>query len=231
MRGARGKRIERAWATLQAAADLAAARGSLLFHLDLATEVARGALAAHGIADTRVAATADAFGYQVFTLGDGASAPVLAAARFDAAGRARIDLHPGPPPPRAAAFADARATIAAATAARAVVVVPASDPDRPIEGYALAIADVPDQAMLGGHWLLRLTPSGKQIMSRTPLSAGTGGVAVAALREAALTTPDAVPHELHVYLSLKHDVPFVVAAAASGLRWRVDGERLTPLRG
>lgn len=221
-------RIEDAWAQLHAAADLAAARGSLLFHLDLATEVARAALAAAGIATGLLATVVDDRGYRVLAFDPGPARRALAAVRFDALGTADVLPAPDRLPPRAVTLAEARATILAHTGAdHAAIVIPADDLHAPLEGYALAVGDAPDRVHLADHWLLTLDPRGGRVTARQPvvLAGDAPPHDIGALRAATLAVPCAVPHELHTYLSLKHGVPIFVQTAESGVRWRVDGER------
>lgn len=220
--------LEEAWKRLREAADLAARRGSLLFHLDLAAEAGGAALAACGHATERLAVLADDDGYRVFALDTSASAQLLATAHFDAAGNVVVAEDGTAMPPRVVTIAQARATITAAGFENCVaVVVPAHDPRGGIEGYALTVAQRAGAMRTAGHWLLSVSPDGRRIVDRQSLIVGTpeDEIAVRRRHETTLVSTEAVPNELHTYLSLKHDVPLIVETSASGARWRVDGER------
>ena len=214
--------IDEAMGDLRDAAALAIGRGSLMFHLDLATEAAHAALMAQGVATDALAATADASGYRVFAVDLGASPRVLASVGFDADGRAVVDTRAQAVDPLVEAVARGRLAIAGRGVA--AIVIP-SRKATTLEGYAVAVDPSPGEPILEGHRRLTLTRDGRRVTGTQPLSAGTqaGRADGAAL----LATPDATPNELHTYLSLKHDAPLLVDTAASGLRWRVDGERAT----
>lgn len=224
-------RIEEAWAALHDAAEYAAARGSLLFHLDLATEAARAAFAAQGLPDDMLAALVDEDGYRVVAFEEGPAPRAVAEARFDASGETIVATMPVGVPPRALTLAIARETIAAApldgSGPHAAIVIPAHDPGRSLEGYALAVGESADTVLIAGHWLLRLDRTGRRITAREPLAAATDPAPIDLPRSdrVSLVEAGAVPNELHTYLSLKHDVPLIVETQASGVRWRVDGER------
>ena len=227
---------EEAWAQLHHAADLAAARGSLLFHLDLATELAQAAFALDGIAAEGLATLVDEQGYCSIAFDASPARRALAEARFDGSRAVQILPAFDRLPPRATTLADARATIAATSfagaATHAALVVPADDPRAPIEGYAIAIGDGADMVQSSGHWLVTLDGTGRQITGREPLVVTTGPApaSVPALRDTTLSVAGAVPGEIHAYLSLKHGVPLVLHTLESGVSWRVDGERTDVLR-
>lgn len=222
-------RIEEAWAKLHRAADLASGRGSLLFHLDLATVLARAAFALRGIAFDQLATLVDEQGYRVLALDAAPSRRALAEARFDDRGEVQI-VAADSQPPRASVLADARATLAAArfegAETHAILVVPADDPRAAIEGYAIAVGEDPAIVKPESHWHVTLDPDGRRIVRRAPLlvTERDAPAAIQALRDATLTVADAVPGEIHTYLSLKHGVPLTVRTRESGALWRVDGE-------
>lgn len=228
-------RIEQAWAELHAAADVAAARGSLLFHLDLATELARGAFEARGVPTDGLATLIDEQGYRVFAFGGDVSRHALAEVRFESNGAALVLPSPVAMPPLAPSLAEARATLLAARfdgdRQRAVIIVPESDPRAPLQGYALVASSGPETAHLTDHWLLSLDPAGRRITARRQLAAAIAPAAcsVRHLRDVPLGHDGAVPNELHTYLSLKHGVPIIVETIESGARWRVDGERTSAI--
>lgn len=218
--------VEEALRRLCGAAALAVGRGSLIFHLDLATEAGRTALAARGVPTDALATLVDEDGYWVLALGAGATSRVLGQASFDECGDIVVNVAERPVPPAAEALARARRTVDEArlgAASRRVVpvILPPADLHVPLEAYALAVDPSPGAPVIDGHWRLALTPDGRRITGRTPMSAGT-------LVGPAFTFADlgAVPSELHTYLSLKHDAPLLVDTRESGLRWRVDGERV-----
>ena len=224
-------RIEEAWAELHRAADLAAARGSLLFHLDLAAELAMAAFARRGIAVEGLATLVDEQGYRTFAFDAGPDRRALAEARFDARGDVDVLPPTDSPPPRATIFADAREMIAASLSGgrdgHAVVVIPADDPRKPLEGYALSAGNEAETVRASDHWLVALDPNGRRAINRQALVATTGTLPqdLNALRRTVLIVAEGVPNELHTYLSLKHDTPLIVETLASRVRWRIDGER------
>ena len=224
-------RIEQAWAELHRAADVAAARGSLLFHLDLATVLAASAFATRGYAVSAMAALAGEDGYQVIAFDAGPDRTMLAEARFDRAGDVELSPPSRRPSPRAPLRADARETIARSYPDHAAVVIPADDRRAPIEGYALAVGDDPEAMLLADHRIVVLDPSGRTVRSDVslPVTAGGGMLAVRQARDTPLVCDGAVPNELHTYLSLKHGVPLIVETLDSRVRWRVDGERTAVL--
>ena len=216
--------IEEARRQLHAAADAAAMRGSLIFHLDLATEAARVAFAGRGIPTGSLATVIDEGGYRVFALDRDVSPDVIADARFDRVGNVVIDTVPDDVPPRVSILAKARATTEGTLAQdaclpHAVIVIPASDPRAPIEAYAIAVG-ASDLPRLNENWLLTLTRDGRIVTSCGVLSMATGG----GLRSG-LVYGGSVPNALHTYLSLKHGLSLFVETTGSGLRWQVAGER------
>lgn len=222
---------DEAWRRLLDAAEIAARRGSLIFHLDLATEAARAAFAGHRIADDVLATVVDDAGYRVFAF-DAAPLPrILAEARFDGAGRALVDIAPESVPPRAEALARARRTVLATADARggassAAIVVPTTDTQAPLEAYAIAIGVSAETFMLNGHSYFRLTSDGRDVTETRPFVLSPAhGADDRMTAEVRLQTELAVPSELHTYLSLKHGVPILLHAKASATRWRIDGER------
>ncbi|TRW14794.1 hypothetical protein [Glacieibacterium frigidum] len=228
---------DEAWRRLGEAAEVAARRGSLIFHLDLATEAARSAFASQGIADDNLAAVVDVAGYRVFAFDASPLPRVLAEARFDGAGRPFVDLAPGSIPARAEALARARRTVLATAAVRrgaanAAIVVPATDTQAPLEAYAIAVGVSAETFVLNGHGYFKLTSDGRDVIETFPFVLSRVDAAEDRMTsEVRLETELAVPSELHTYLSLKHGVPILLRAKSSATNWRVDGERTTRTSG
>lgn len=228
--------VEEALAKLHEAAGLAAARGSLLFHLDLATEMARVAYAARGIMPSGLATLVDELGYRVFAFDVPPSSRLLGEARFDTDGNVVILPATQSAPPDALRLAEARETIAAIRFGDGLthtpLVIPSTDPTRPLEAYALAVSEDAETMLLAGHWHITLDHTGRRVTGRKALSASTGPTAcdIRGLHGAALIDAGAVPNAIHTYLSMKHGVSLGVETQASGLHWHVDGERtkITP---
>lgn len=217
---------------LDAAAFLASARGSLIFHLDLAAELARAALANAGISDAPLAVLASADGYEVVALAGTATSCIIAAVRFDNAGSAIVTRPNTPASARMEILAHARTTAAAGRdgARQAIIVVPPPRDagETPIESYAITLAITPGAIALGPHSHLRLTPDGRRIIAVQPLFAETTELPPLPpprRSHIALTQPGAVPSELHTYLSLKHAIDLAVTTPDPGLCWHVSGER------
>jgi len=228
-------REDQARAQLRAAAEAAAMRGSLLFHLDLATALAADALAAAGVPADFQAGLVDADGYGVLALEDGAYPRELAMVRFAADGRPVVSPRSGAASPADAARARARATAAAAglvEGRHAAIAIPqraAARPSDPIEAYVLALAG-PADIVLGVHWHLTVSGDGERVLTREPLSRsalvlpGRSGVPAYGIE---VTHFGAVPTEVHSWASLKHGVSIRVATLESGQLWDVEGERVT----
>ncbi|MBW8745630.1 MAG: hypothetical protein JF628_15070 [Sphingomonas sp.] len=223
-------------AKLHEAASLAAARGSLLFHLDLATEMARVAYAARGMIPSGLATLVDELGYRVFAFDVPPSSRLLGEARFDTHGNVVILPATQSAPPDALRLAEARETIAAIRFGDGLthtpLVIPSTDPTRPLEGYALAVGEDAEMMLLAGHWHVMLDHTGRRVTDRKALPASTGPAArdIRGLHGTLLIDPGAVPNAIHTYLSMKHGVPLGLETQASGLHWHVDGERtkITP---
>lgn len=219
---------------LQAAADFGAIRGSLLFHLDLATELGRAALRERGLTDEQTVTIVDGDGYGIIALDDKLANEQVAVVRFAADGRPIMAPSSGAPPRRLVAMMWAKRILAREFPAPAysIVVVPPSDEaphDTPIEAYALRRADRPSDVMIGRHWLATLSLDGDRIIDRIPLS--RTDMVLASRPELPpmdleLTHFGAVPTEIHSYLCLKHGMAMQVATLESSLLWRVGGERV-----
>lgn len=236
---------------LQAAANAAAVRGSLLFHLDLAAALGLDALVATETgADTDAGAEAatnlytvlvDGEGYGVLAIADGVAPQERAIVRFAADGRPIVQPRSGPP--RAADLARARAarTVTAAKLTgqgqagtrEAIVAIPQSSQAHssdPIEVYALALPDVPADVVLGVHWYAKVSADGATILSSEPLSKAPlvlpsqGGEPPFGVQ---VTHFGAVPSEIHTWLSLKHGMALSVIALESDTVWMVEAERTT----
>lgn len=223
--------VGEAVAKLREAADLAAARGSLLFHLDLATETARMAYAARGMVPSGLATLVDEQGYRVFAFDAPPSSRLLAEARFDSTGDVVLLPATRSVPADALRLAEARETIAAIRFGDGLthtpLVIPSTDPTRALEGYALAVGEDAETALVAGHWRVDLDHTGRRALNRTALSASSGPVArdIRTLKAAPLIDAGAVPNAIHTYLSMKHGVTLGVETRESGLLWHVDGER------
>ena len=231
-------RVQQAIVQLRAAAEAAAMRGSLLFHLDLAASLATDALAAAGVPADFHAMLVDADGYGVLALEDGAFPRERAMVRFAADGRPVLSERSGAATLAMAALARARRTAAGAglvpgrSVAIAIPQRSAARPSDPIEAYVLALppADAASDLVLGIHWRLSLSGDGDTILTREPLSRtalvlpGARGVPAYGIE---VTHFGAVPSETHTWLSLKHGVAIRVVAMESMQLWDVEGERTT----
>lgn len=230
-------REDEALIQLQAAANGAAVRGSLLFHLDLAAALGLEALAEAGVAADLYTVLVDGEGYGVLAIADGAAPREQAIVRFSSEGRPLVAGRDGAP--RAADLARARAartvTDAKLTGAarETIVTIPPSDRARatdPIEVYALALPDVAGDVVLGVHWRAIVSADGGAILSQEPLSRSA---LVLPSQDGAppfgvqVTHFGAVPSEIHTWLSLKHGMALSVAALDSDILWMVEGERTT----
>lgn len=227
----------RAWGVLEEAAAWAAARGALLFHLDLAIELARDALSPTERGGGELVAVADAEGYAVAAVEDGLSPKVRAIVRFD---EGRVLVTPGgaPAPSLLEAMATAKRTVGRAAPIgpglpAATLVAPPTAPGAPLDAYAFRLAGRPGDLVLGAHWRLRLSPDGRAVTAREPLSRAAATVAATGGRlpgSVALAHPGPCPNEAHHYLSLKHGVALDVLALDSASWWRVEGGRSEPHR-
>lgn len=223
-------RREAAWAV---------ARGSLLFHLDLAAAIAGDHVAANGLAPATDGLAVDVGpnGYEVFFLGDDEERELLAVT-FAADGSPIAEQRRGAPSQRLRVLAAARRTAQALPGPdrRSIVVVPPAvkaAPDAPIEAYAMRVADRRGDMVVGVHLRARLTPDGRRMLAKEPLSSsalvvpGSDGRPPLDVTLTHLLGP--TPSEAHVYLSLKHGVPISVITAENDEHWVVDGERVSLL--
>jgi len=250
-------RQDEALARLREAAEAVGARGSLLFHLDLAAALAVEALGAAGVASDLYAALVDEDGYGVLALAeDGGGAPrELALVRFAADGRPVVTTRDGPPVPEHLAQARARRTAARAasveagvgtgvgagegagvgTERHAAVAFPrprAALGDDPFEAYLLRLPplETPADVVLGVHRHLLLSADGATVIADRPLSRGPLTLPSANGRSPygiEVTHFGAVPGEIHVWASLRHGVGLRVIALDSMQMWDVEGERIT----
>ncbi len=217
---------------LRAHAAEAVARGSLIFHLDLAAALAPQAVAATQLAHERPVLAVDLgpHGYQVDVL-SADLARDLARVTFAADGSAMLEPSHGAPTARARRIGEATYTLRRLDPnARAVILPPHEDL---IEAYLIAESEREGDIVVGVHHRLRLTADGRTVLAQTALSRspltipGTNGkpafdiVLTHVLGE--------TPSELHVYLSLKHGVPLDIITAANEEHWQVDGERISLL--
>lgn len=230
-------REDQARLRLKAAAEDAAVRGSLIFHLDLAMALGAEALAEAGIAAPLAAALVDEEGYGLVALDDGPVPQRRATVRFAPDGRPLVAAAGGAATAAEAARARAARTLAEARltdpARGRLVVIPqrrAATPRDPIEGYALALPARTGDVVLGIHHHATLAGDGTRLLASEKLS------------RTALVIPGrpdlppfgvevthfgAVPSEIHTWLSLKHGMSMAVAALESGTVWMVEGERTT----
>jgi hypothetical protein len=92
--------------------------------------------------------------------------------------------------------------------------------------YALATATEPGMFMVGGHYRFLVSPDGGRILSGgrlPPPSCLAGEKATEGHRAVAFMVSEpvsAIPTELHVFLSLRQDLPLIVLTA-DGKRWLV----------
>lgn len=213
---------------LRAAGELAARRGSLMFHLDLATELARVALEAEGVPTDALAPLAGADGYRVVALDLGAPTRALATVSFNPRGAAVVRRGTKEPLAFAEAVARARQMVARAFPELAPILIPSATA-AVLDGYAIATRNA-DTIMLAGHWFATVADEGRRLSYCEPIvadrfAAPMGSIVVGT--RGAIEVAGAAPNELHVYLSLKHGVPLHIRTPDSGLDWRVDGESVT----
>lgn len=218
---------------LRDAAAWAVARGSLLFHLDLAGALARDFVAEHlpELEFDSWAVDIGPYGYEVVFLADGTDREFLGVT-FSADGSPIAETRRGAPSPRLRALAESARTLSALPLPewRAIVVAPpsnASEPDTPIDGYVLRLADLPGDIAFGTHEVCRLSADGRYVLSREALSRSTL-VVPGETRDLAVThlLGDA-PSEVHVWLSLKHGMPISVLTTSNQEHWVVDGESIS----
>ena len=223
---------------LREAASWSVARGSLLFHLDLAAAIARDHVAANGLAPDTDGWAVDVGpnGYEVVFLADDPDQELLAVT-FAADGSPIAEKRSGAPSRRQRALAAAARTAAALPGPerRSVVVVPpaADAADAPVEAYVMRLADRPGDMAVGVHTRVRLSPDGRRVLGSEPLSRsplmieGSEGRPPLDVTVTHLLGP--VPSEAHVYLSLKHGVPISVITTENEEQWIVDGELVSLL--
>lgn len=229
-------REDQARVQLQAGADAAAMRGSLLFHLDLAAALGVQALHEAGIDASLHALLVDDQGYGVVALDASVVPQQRAVVRFAADGRPQLSAGQGAAVPAVAARARAAATVARAeliAERHSVIAIPqraAARHDDPVEVYALALPDAAGDIVLGIHWHAEVSGDGTTLLAREALS--QSALTLPARRDTPpfgieVTHMGAVPSEIHGWLSLKHGLTLSVATLESGLIWTVDGERIT----
>ncbi|PAX06968.1 hypothetical protein CKY28_12940 [Sphingomonas lenta] len=224
----------RAWRILEAAAGRAAARGAMLFRLDLATELARAALTPGELGEAAPIAMLDGEGYAVACVEDAFPLRVRALVRFRD-GRAAVFPDAAEAPPALEALAHGRRTVERAALvgrglAQTVLMMPLAGV---LEAYAIRRAEREGDLVLGVHWLVRLSGDGRALMGCEPLSRSAATVPAEGGRlpeRIAVSHFGATPNEAHHYLSLKHGVALDVLALESETWWRVEGERSEPVR-
>jgi hypothetical protein len=231
-------REDEARVQLQAAADAAAMRGSLLFHLQLAATLGQEALAEAGVAAPLTALLVDEEGYGVLALEDSAVPQERALVRFAPDGRSIVSERHGAATRQDAARARAARTVAEARLVpgrQDVIALPQprrAALDTPVEVYALALPETAGDVVLGIHWHATVTANGATLLTREPLSRsalvlpGRGDVPPFAVE---VTHFNAVPSEIHTWASLRHGIALSVVTLDSGMVWSVDGERTLPV--
>ncbi|PZU79334.1 MAG: hypothetical protein DI530_08825 [Sphingomonas sp.] len=231
-------REDEARVQLQAAADAAAMRGSLIFHLQLAATLGLEALAEAGVAVPLHALLVDAEGYGVLALDDGAVPQERALVRFAPDGRPVVTARQGAATRQDAARARAARTVAAARLVpgrQDVIALPSprrAAPDAPVEVYALALPETVGDVVLGIHWHATVAADGAALLSREPLSRSAlvlparGDTPPFAVE---VTHFGAVPSEIHTWASLRHGIALSVVTLDSGMVWSVEGERTLPV--
>lgn len=152
------------------------------------------------------------------------------------------ELIPGPTPlgPRQRALLQARATV------RPLVDTPCAERydslsvRHPRTGgllvYAMPLAADPDEVLLGGHYRFHLDDTGTEVRASDALSTACTRTSVESLRTTTLETGVAVrnllddtPHEVHVYLSLRHKIPLHVISRDLRL-WEIRDGRMRVVR-
>ena len=228
-------REDQARVQLQAIADVAAVRGSLLFHLDLAAALGVQALHEAGIDPSLYALLVDEHGYGVLALDASAVPQERAVVRFASDGRPQVAARQGAAAPAATARARATVTVARAeliAGRHGGIAIPqraAARHDDPIEVYALALPDTLGDVVLGVHWYATVSGDGTMLLAREPLSKSAlvlparGDLVPFGVE---ITHMGATPSEIHGWLSLKHGLALSVATLESGLIWTVEGERI-----
>jgi len=219
-------------AELRTGAAEAVARGSLLFHLDLAAALAEQAVATTDLVAELPVLAVDIGprGYEVDVLSADLTRD-LARIGFAADGRAMLEPSHGAPTARARRIGEAIRTLGRLDPhARAVVLPPHEDGS---EAYLFVQPEDVGDIVVGVHHRLRLTPDGRTVLAQTPLSRAPlvipGANGKPAFDIVLTHLLGDTPSEVHVYLSLKHAVALNVITAANEEYWQIDGERISLL--
>jgi hypothetical protein len=221
------------------AAARASGMGSLLFHLELAQMLAREhaqTVAAHlPIDDWAVDVAAD--GYMVTFLDDSLTRETLRVT-FAADGRPMEEVLDSTPSPRTRALATANRRLSnlPRPVDRVIVIIPPADnaqaSDR-LTGYLIRSTGNIGDIAVGIHWKASLSSDGEKIFDRT--SIGKSDFIIPAQKgqpaeDLTLTDLEGdAPNEIHVYLSLCHDLPFCVITVSNEEQWLINGERVSLL--
>ncbi len=221
------------------AAARASGLGSLIFHLELAQMLAREhaqQVAGHlSIDDWAVDIGSD--GYEVIFLDPSLTHEVLKIS-FSADGRPVEDFPncAASHRTRALATANRRAASLPRPSDRVIVVIPPAEtaqPSDPLTAYLIRATGQIGDFVVGVHWQVQISSDGNRILNRKPI--GKSDLIIPAQNGGApedLTLTDLegeAPHELHVYLSLRHDLPFCVVTVANEEQWLINGERVSLL--
>jgi hypothetical protein len=213
--------------------------GSLIFHLELAQMLAREhaqQVAGHlPIDDWAVDIGPD--GYEVTFLDADLTHEVLKVS-FASDGRPVEEYRDGKASQRAIALALAnrRAESLPRPSERVIVIIPPAEtaqPGDPITAYLIRATGQVGDFVVGVHWQAQISSDGNRILDRK--SIGKSDLIIPAQNgeppeDLTLTDLEGeAPHELHVYLSLRHDVPFCVLTIANEEQWLINGERISLL--
>ena len=102
--------------------------------------------------------------------------------------------------------------------------------------YAIPVGEDPEEVLLGGYYRFRLDPTGAEVRENDALSTACTRASLDSLRATTLETGVAVrnllddtPHEIHVYLSLRHGIPLHVITRDLRL-WEVRDGRMRVVR-
>lgn len=227
-------RQDEALRQLRLAAESRAVRGSLLFHLDLATEIGRTACRDCGFATQETATIVDAEGYALMALDGSPANALVAIVRFAPDGRPIVTPAKGAPPRAVGAMARAGRALALEFPApdHQIMVIPPSDRaglDDPLEAYAMKRSIHSGDVVIGQHWHARLSSDGACVLDKVPLC--QTDMILESRPEMPPMAVDithfgAVPTEMHHYISLRHGMALTVVTLESQLLWHVDGERV-----
>ena len=228
-------------ARLRELAAWSVARGSLLFHLDLATALARESVAAAMPASVEPAVCVADVGPQGYTVAvlsrdlrrqvgqvtfanDGR--PMFARLDADVAVETRA-MATAAAAVRAAGIGDPAATVEAIALPRAAGTPASASRDV----YLIARGDSPDDVVIGVHHRVEVSADGRTIAAVSPLSRAPLAIKGTTNHPPADVTVTHMlgdaPGEMHVYLSLRHGIPIDVITVGNEEHWQVNGEAIS----